>query len=155
MLRERSRDKNMEVYNFDPIIDWMQKHSPPSKQYTFLHGDYHPDNILVSEWRIAAIVDWEDAHIGDPAFDVCVIPLILKIADPGNQWHRNLTNSFLEYYKAATGWELQDLDFYEIVHATIFLFFFLWSKIRADWVDIGLKTCAQVIKKGTGIEMSI
>lgn len=153
LLREWSKDSHMEAYSFDPIIDWMTRHNPPSTHYVFLHGDYHPGNILVHMGKIAAIVDWEDAHIGDPAFDVCEIPLVLKFSGPDGEWRNNLGDSFMEYYKEATGWELKNLEFYEIVKATIFLFFFLWSKTDTDWIGIALEACAEVIREGTGIEI--
>jgi aminoglycoside phosphotransferase (APT) family kinase protein len=35
-----------------------------------LHGDFWPGNVLWKNGRIAAIVDWEDAKIGDPLADL-------------------------------------------------------------------------------------
>lgn len=35
-----------------------------------LHGDYWPGNVLWEDGRLAAIIDWEDASVGDPLVDV-------------------------------------------------------------------------------------
>ncbi|WP_341479977.1 phosphotransferase family protein [Paenibacillus dendrobii] len=35
-----------------------------------LHGDFWPGNVLWSQGRIAAVIDWEDAALGDPLFDL-------------------------------------------------------------------------------------
>ena len=40
-----------------------------ARQYTLVHGDYSPKNILVHAERII-LLDHEVIHIGDPAFDV-------------------------------------------------------------------------------------
>jgi len=42
-----------------------------------LHGDLWPGNVLWRDGRIAAIVDWEDARIGDPLRDLAVSRLEL------------------------------------------------------------------------------
>lgn len=34
-----------------------------------LHGDFWPGNILWQDERLVAVIDWEDAHIGDPLTD--------------------------------------------------------------------------------------
>jgi len=45
-----------------------------------LHGDYWPGNLLWRDGRLAAILDWEDAAIGDPMSDVagCRLELFWK-----------------------------------------------------------------------------
>lgn len=40
---------------------------------TWLHGDLHPQNVLVHEGRIAGIIDWGDITSGDPATDLAGI----------------------------------------------------------------------------------
>jgi aminoglycoside phosphotransferase (APT) family kinase protein len=43
-----------------------------------LHGDFWPENILWQNDSVAAIVDWEDAAIGDPLSDVACCQLELR-----------------------------------------------------------------------------
>lgn len=35
-----------------------------------VHGDLAPENVLVSNGRVAAIINWSNAHVGDPAEDL-------------------------------------------------------------------------------------
>lgn len=37
---------------------------------TLLHGDYWPGNVLWKDGKIAAVIDWEDAMLGDPLADL-------------------------------------------------------------------------------------
>jgi aminoglycoside phosphotransferase (APT) family kinase protein len=36
----------------------------------WLHGDLHPGNVIVDDGRLAAVVDWGDIGVGDPATDL-------------------------------------------------------------------------------------
>ena len=54
------------------------KSSPFEGPDAVLHGDYWPSNLLWSGGQIAAILDWEDAAIGDPLSDVACACLELR-----------------------------------------------------------------------------
>ncbi|WP_134683060.1 phosphotransferase family protein [Brevibacillus migulae] len=43
---------------------------PQVNQNRLLHGDYWPGNLLWKDGMLVAILDWEDAAIGDPLADV-------------------------------------------------------------------------------------
>jgi tRNA A-37 threonylcarbamoyl transferase component Bud32 len=58
-----------------PEIQWIsnelvdaQKALPPEAKKP-IHGDYHPRNIIVSS-DLTTVIDFEEARMGDPAFDV-------------------------------------------------------------------------------------
>jgi aminoglycoside phosphotransferase (APT) family kinase protein len=53
-------------------IRWMRRHPPPAaERISFVHGDYRTGNFLFTDaGRIAAILDWEMAHLGDPLEDL-------------------------------------------------------------------------------------
>jgi aminoglycoside phosphotransferase (APT) family kinase protein len=68
-----------EVFDFLPDgADWedLRSHlrSMADTEYTgaptLLHGDFWPENLLWRNGHIAAILDWEDAALGDPLSDV-------------------------------------------------------------------------------------
>lgn len=60
----------------DPVaeaaIRWMRMHPPaPAQKLALVHGDYRVGNLLFAkEGRLAAVLDWEMAHIGDPLEDL-------------------------------------------------------------------------------------
>jgi len=39
---------------------------------TLLHGDFWPGNLLWHEGRLTAVIDWEDAKLGDPLQDLAI-----------------------------------------------------------------------------------
>ena len=54
---------------------WLDEHRPAPDAWTpaLMHGDYHDANLLaapVPPGRIAAVLDWENATIGDPLLDL-------------------------------------------------------------------------------------
>ncbi|MGH7819584.1 MAG: phosphotransferase family protein, partial [Candidatus Binatia bacterium] len=58
-----------------PMIDytarWLLEHLPPPSEPRLVHNDFRNGNLIVSPERgIAAVLDWEVAHIGDPMRDL-------------------------------------------------------------------------------------
>lgn len=43
--------------------------APPTTA-SLVHGDLGPAHILVADGSVAGVIDWTDAHIGDPALDL-------------------------------------------------------------------------------------
>ena len=43
---------------------------PSRNQPALLHGDFWPGNVLWKQGEVAAVIDWEDAKIGDPLSDL-------------------------------------------------------------------------------------
>src|SRR6266496_1922255 len=43
--------------------------NPPALHGKPIHGDYHPRNIIVAP-DLTTVIDFEEARMGDPAFDV-------------------------------------------------------------------------------------
>lgn len=52
------------------LIDRLAAGRPDSDVAAIVHGDYRLDNALVTDGRIAAVVDWEMATLGDPFADL-------------------------------------------------------------------------------------
>jgi aminoglycoside phosphotransferase (APT) family kinase protein len=55
--------------------DWILGHLPHDCASTVLHGDLLPQNLLFLDWENhqMAVVDWECAKIGDPAYDLAIV----------------------------------------------------------------------------------
>jgi aminoglycoside phosphotransferase (APT) family kinase protein len=52
-------------------IQYLRKHTPPPAEPVLLHGDFRNGNIMFDpQLGVAAVLDWELAHIGDPAEDM-------------------------------------------------------------------------------------
>ncbi len=55
-------------------LNWLRRNAPdrPNEQ-SVVHGDFRNGNILVDNGRLAAVIDWELAHIGDPMEDLAYL----------------------------------------------------------------------------------
>jgi aminoglycoside phosphotransferase (APT) family kinase protein len=49
---------------------WLKAHAPVAERISLVHGDYRFGNFLFEDERITALLDWEMAHLGDPAEDI-------------------------------------------------------------------------------------
>lgn len=45
---------------------------PQANPPTLVHGDFWPGNLLWRDGRLAAVIDWEDAVLGDPLSDFAI-----------------------------------------------------------------------------------
>jgi aminoglycoside phosphotransferase (APT) family kinase protein len=67
--RARSRD----LAHLDDICAWLRANTPAMQRGALIHGDYQFINVMFSPGlppKLAAIVDWESATIGDPLLDL-------------------------------------------------------------------------------------
>jgi aminoglycoside phosphotransferase (APT) family kinase protein len=51
-------------------LRWLRANLPEPAEARLVHGDYRLGNFIVDERGLAAVIDWELAHLGDPAEDV-------------------------------------------------------------------------------------
>jgi aminoglycoside phosphotransferase (APT) family kinase protein len=51
-------------------LRWLRANSPEPAEALLVHGDFRLGNFIVDERGLAAVIDWELAHLGDPAEDV-------------------------------------------------------------------------------------
>ncbi len=89
------------------LAQLLVERQPQPRKPVLVHGDYHFGNMLFSSGRVAAVVDWEIAQLGQPLLDLCCISLShvsaeavgeMYRADPNDyRWYRALT-----YYKYAS-----------------------------------------------------
>jgi aminoglycoside phosphotransferase (APT) family kinase protein len=51
-------------------LHWLKTHEPTCHGETLVHGDFRIGNLMLSETDLVAVLDWEFAHLGDPAEDL-------------------------------------------------------------------------------------
>jgi aminoglycoside phosphotransferase (APT) family kinase protein len=89
--------------------------SPPA----IVHGDYRLDNVLVgADDKVAAVVDWEMATLGDPLTDVGLLIVYQRMDRLGDGPMASEAPGYpsvpevLDLYAASSGRDLSDLGFY-------------------------------------------
>lgn len=65
--------ESRELPGLDYVTDWLRANVPSTGRAGLMHGDYAMNNVMFANRppaRLAAIIDWETATIGDPMVDV-------------------------------------------------------------------------------------
>jgi len=96
------------------IRDALQSVWPPPQRNAsvLLHGDYWPGNILWREDQLVAVIDWEDAALGDPLTDLAISRLdILWI------FGVDALNSFMEQYRSMMAIDYTNLPYWDLYAA--------------------------------------
>ena len=55
---------------FELAFRWLRRRLPEGGAATLVHGDYRIGNVIFGPEGVRAILDWELAHVGDPAEDL-------------------------------------------------------------------------------------
>ena len=79
-----------------------------------LHGDYWPGNVLWQGGRLAAVIDWEDASLGDPLADLATarVELLCRYGDDAME---RFTARYLAVHKETSGpLQLDTLPLWEL-----------------------------------------
>jgi aminoglycoside phosphotransferase (APT) family kinase protein len=85
---------------------------PQHNPLALLHGDYWPGNILWQGERLAAVIDWEDAALGDPLADLAISRLDLLWI-----YGRVAMEAFTRQYLARTAIDPRSLPYWDLYAA--------------------------------------
>ena len=94
-----------------------------------IHGDYWPGNVLWNHGRLAALIDWEDAWLGDPLADLACarVELLCQFGRPAME---HFTDRYLDQ---APRLDIRSLPLWECyVSATALASMHLWGLDAAD-----------------------
>jgi aminoglycoside phosphotransferase (APT) family kinase protein len=86
----------------------VSQHNPSA----LLHGDYWPGNILWKDGRLVAVIDWEDAALGDPLADVANSRLEILWA-----FGIDAMQSFTQHYQSLTTIDFANLPIWDLFAA--------------------------------------
>jgi aminoglycoside phosphotransferase (APT) family kinase protein len=104
---------------FELAIAWLKSNRPNAVPPVLVHGDFRLGNLIVAEAGLAAVLDWELAHLGDPREDIAWLCV--------NSWRfgysKNRVGGFgqlddlLEAYAAGGGraFSSEEIDWWEIL----------------------------------------
>jgi len=69
----RYRDLQASLPVLDFAFGWLLRNAPPEVPPVVLHGDFRMGNLMIDSTGISAVLDWELAHLGDPAQDLAYL----------------------------------------------------------------------------------
>jgi aminoglycoside phosphotransferase (APT) family kinase protein len=85
---------------------------PRRNMPVLLHGDFWPGNILWKDEQLVAVIDWEDAALGDPLADVANARLEVLWAFGIDAMH-----SFTRQYQSMTTIDFANLPYWDLCTA--------------------------------------
>lgn len=72
-LSQLERARTRDLPHLEALCAWLRVHTPVTQRTALIHGDYQFINVMFAPSlppKLAAIVDWESATIGDPLLDL-------------------------------------------------------------------------------------
>lgn len=84
--------------------------APGAGQVALLHGDFWPGNVIWRDGEIAAVIDWEDAALGDPLCDLAGARVELLWRYGAEAMER-----FTDAYVGSTDRDLARLPYWELL----------------------------------------
>ena len=89
---------------FELAFSHLADAAPPASEPTFVHGDLRMGNLMVRDGRVEAVLDWELAHIGDPASDLGWVSAVQwRFGGPGEAAGVGSRDALLRGYEQAGG----------------------------------------------------
>ena len=124
-LSHLERFRFRDIPGLDVAADWLRGHKPRVYEPGILHGDYQFANVMFHHGapaRLAAIVDWEMATVGDPLLDLgwVVMGWPEDPADTGSLGYVDYTgmpgrDEIVQRYAERSGRPVDDIDYYVIL----------------------------------------
>lgn len=111
----------------DEAAEWLRSHRPRSYRPGIMHGDYQFANVMYRHGgpaRLAAIVDWEMATVGDPLLDLGWVvngwPDDTSETAEGTVSYVDYRgmpsrDELLDYYEKESGRPVDEIDYYVIL----------------------------------------
>ncbi len=109
--------------NFDPTVTFvldlfltLRRNKPRPLPLVLVHGDFNPANFLYEGGRVTALIDWENARIGDPREDLGWMTTMDILSNTNVMAHPVDEGGFLAYYNKLTGFDItqDEVDYFTL-----------------------------------------
>jgi aminoglycoside phosphotransferase (APT) family kinase protein len=96
------------LHEVRPVLElgarWLARDRPSTDERVVVHGDFRMGNFLVDEGGLHGVLDWELAHLGDPAEDIgWLCARAWRFGGPGRVGGVGTLGEFLTAYATASG----------------------------------------------------
>ncbi|HKU57421.1 MAG TPA: phosphotransferase family protein [Gaiellaceae bacterium] len=119
---DRLVDELDEVGEPHPAIElgvwWLRGNRPPPRPPVVVHGDFRIGNLVVDETGLVGVLDWEFAHLDEPARDLAfALVRAWRFGVPEKRLGGiGDAGPYLERYNELTGFDVrpEELDYWEL-----------------------------------------
>ncbi|MBN1092198.1 phosphotransferase family protein [Blastococcus sp. TML/M2B] len=102
-------------------LRWLAENRPAPGPTALVHGDYRLGNLMIGPEGLAAVLDWELVHIGDPLEDLgWLCAKVWRFGSPLPAGGVGTREQLLDAYAEVAGWRptAEQLRWWEL-HATV------------------------------------
>jgi len=94
----------------------LRRDVPRPLPLVLVHGDFNPANFLYEGGKVTALIDWENARIGDPREDLGWMTTMDILSNTHVMAHPMDEGGFLAYYNKLTGFEItqDEIDYFTL-----------------------------------------
>jgi aminoglycoside phosphotransferase (APT) family kinase protein len=97
---------------------WLRENRPPPREAVVVHGDYRVGNLVVGDFGLVGVLDWEFAHLDDPVRDLAfALVRAWRFGVPEKRLGGvGPVEPYVERYNELTGFDVQpeELDYWEL-----------------------------------------
>ncbi len=111
LLFDRMLQNYKSTQVLQPVVSWLKEKAPEITPIplSLLHGDFHPDNIMIKDNGSVFVIDWGGALIGDRRFDLAwTILLATTYGFP-------IREVILNGYEQLTKRKIEDIVLFEVM----------------------------------------
>ena len=159
LAKQLEASRTREVPGLDELGSKLAASLPDSGRSTIVHGDYRLDNTLISSdpGRIAAVLDWELATLGDPLVDIASLVggwdggnglFTAVTSPPGQVPHYPDWTVLAERYAQRTGQSLEALPWHLafLMYKGAVIFEGIHCRyVRGETVGVGYREIGEVV----------
>lgn len=97
----------------------LRRNRPRPMPLVVTHGDFNPSNFLYENGRVTALIDWENAHVGDPREDLGWLMLMDTLSNTNIFGSVKKEGGFIPYYNKLTGFDVtpEDVGYFSLFTA--------------------------------------
>jgi aminoglycoside phosphotransferase (APT) family kinase protein len=117
--KQLDASRSRPIAGIEELHELLAVNTPDGTAPAIVHGDYRLDNVLVGpDDKVAAVLDWEMATLGDPLTDVGLLIVYQRMDRLGEGPMASdapgypAEGEILSRYAASSGRDLSDLGFY-------------------------------------------
>ncbi len=140
---QRYGDYFQKSEEYGPVLDWLKARSSdvPCERLSVIHGDYHPNNILLRDDGTPFVIDWTNVDIADFRYDLAWTLLLMSTY--GNPEAREI---ILGEYERIAGCRIERMEYFDVIAAGRRLFSILIS-LSHGASELGMRPGAETMMK--------